>query len=451
MSRLIRMHDVDQFKEVIRVPEAAVNSDVLVGIRRLNERQELEPALQEILSDPNETPHGPTEIADVLTSRVIVRGERRLAAFVLKGKSFPRVSSRHVAHQFAKLRTVSGLGLSVFVAVGNIQDDAQRDFVQMAFDAGTDYLIVDAVDCARLLIAYGKICPIDGLPFGLDGSCPNGHQQDPAAKLEVPVRGPIHTETYRLEDVSHNGAKRYSAVVMVDRHASRDALREVIRDSLPAVRAAEHHGNELVAARWRGTKAHVVWLFLAGTAEDARHSNWLARALWIDPDLDEAMKPTRLGGDEEQDGIEILWNAQHETMRQFLHANAGLKGPLLGKIKELVGHATPLAERAKEALQALDQGEISAQRFDEVLEGLRDRTHEIVRASGDMPLPPEDLRRLDTAAQCLFGSLHNIVIYYFDFAKDKWTHEQRVPLIRMALRGFERDLLRVRQELQEVK
>lgn len=321
----------------------------------------------------------------------------------------------------------------------------------MALDGGTDYLIVDAVDCARLLIAYEKICPVDGMPFGSDGSCPNGHRQDPGARLEVPVRGGIYAEIHRLEDNSHNGAKRYRAVIMVDRHASRDALREVIRERLQAVRAADHHRNDRVASRWQGTDAHVVWFFLAGTAEDARHSNWLARALWIDPGLDEAMRPLRLGGDEEQDGIEILWSAQHETMRQFLQANSGSKGPMLSKIRELVGRATPLAKSAKKELQALDSGDVSAQRFDEALERLRDPIDEIYQESGNLPFPPEDLNNLDTAAQCLFASLHNIVVYYLDFARAKLTHEQRVPLIRMAIRDFERELLRVRQELQEVK
>jgi len=451
MPRLVRLHEIDQFAEVVRIPEAAVTDDVLRGIRGLDERRELEPALQEILFDPNETPHGPTEIADLLTSRVVVRGDRRLAAFILKGKSFPQVGSRHVAYQFAKLRTVPDLGLSVFLAVGNIQDDAQRDFVQMALDGGTDYLVGDAVDCARLLIAYEKVCPIDGMPFDAQGSCPDGHRRDPGAKLEVPVRGDIYAEIQRLEDVSHNGAKRYAAVIMVDRHASRDALREVMKESLPTIRGAEYHRNDLVASRWKGTEAHVVWLYLAGTSEDARHSNWLARAQWIDPDLDESMKPVRLGGVEEQDGIEIEWNTQYDAMRQFLQSNAGSKGPLLDKIRQLVARAEPLWASAREELDALVRGDSTPDHFDEALERLRDPIDEIAQDSGDLPFPPEDLEDLDTAAHGFFGSLHNLALYYMDIGKEQWTHQQRVPLIRMALDDCARDLERIRGELERVR
>ncbi|MDB4949325.1 MAG: hypothetical protein JWM27_1974 [Gemmatimonadetes bacterium] len=154
------LHQIEEFTAVSRVPAAAITPKVLVGVRRLHEKDELEPLLRAILSDPNETPHGPTEIADILTSRITFQGKPRVAAFVLKGRSFPRVSAREVTHQFVRLRRVADLGLMVFAAVGNIQDDARADFIQTATDASCDYIIVDATDLARLLIAYQKVCPL---------------------------------------------------------------------------------------------------------------------------------------------------------------------------------------------------------------------------------------------------------------------------------------------------
>ena len=91
MGRLIKIQDLDQFHEVVNIPEAAITSDVLSNVRQLDERRDLEPMLREILWDPAETPHGPTEIADIVTTKVRIRENRRLAAFVIKGKSFPKV------------------------------------------------------------------------------------------------------------------------------------------------------------------------------------------------------------------------------------------------------------------------------------------------------------------------------------------------------------------------
>ena len=93
MGRLIKIQDIDQFFDVVNVPYAAVNPVVLGSVRQLDERRELEPMLREILWDPTETPHGPTEIGDILTTKVRVRGERQLAAFVVKGKSSAKVRS----------------------------------------------------------------------------------------------------------------------------------------------------------------------------------------------------------------------------------------------------------------------------------------------------------------------------------------------------------------------
>ena len=188
MSSLIRIQDIDQFSEVVSVPEGAVTADVLAGVRQLDERCNLEPMLRDVLWDPTETPHGPTEIADILSAKVLVRGKPRLAAFVVKGKSFVRVRAEHIAHQVLRLRTLPGLGLIVLVAVGHIQDNAQRDFIQVVRDANCDYLIVEAIDCARLLVAYEKICPTDGTPYGPEGTCKCGHKQDDGTMLTRIIR-----------------------------------------------------------------------------------------------------------------------------------------------------------------------------------------------------------------------------------------------------------------------
>jgi len=85
---LIRFDRIDQFREAHSV-DVRVPSQVLRSIKTLDEREELEPFLRSILADPNDTPHGPAEIADIFTHKVTVGGKGGLAAFILKGKSYP--------------------------------------------------------------------------------------------------------------------------------------------------------------------------------------------------------------------------------------------------------------------------------------------------------------------------------------------------------------------------
>lgn len=175
-SRLIKVHEIDEFQR-IRDISTTIPEQGLAGIRRLDEKKELEPLIQEILHEPDETPHGPTEIADILTTCAYVNDESRIAAFILKGKSYKKVTSKDVTHQFLKARHVPNIGLMVLVAVGHIQDDAKRDFFQTAQDGGCDYLIINARNCWRLLVAYGKICPKDGSPWNKNGRCKHGHKR----------------------------------------------------------------------------------------------------------------------------------------------------------------------------------------------------------------------------------------------------------------------------------
>jgi len=249
MGQLIKIQDIDQFFEVVNVPDAAITSKILEGVRQLNEPRELEPMLREILWDPNETPHGPTEIADILTTQIRIRGERCLAAFVIRGKHFAKVRSQDIEHQIIRLRQLPDLGLMALIAVGHFQDSAQRDFLQVAKDTGCDYLIIDAVDCARLLLAYEKICPSDRTPYGPDGSCLWGHEQDEGVELKIRVRDDIRYEIPRLRDVSHGGARRLTATVLVNPYYDREVLREIIRSATRQIRKSSYYRSNLIAKR----------------------------------------------------------------------------------------------------------------------------------------------------------------------------------------------------------
>ena len=127
-----------------------------------------------ILADTCDTPHGPAEIADILTHKVQIAGQAKLAAFVLKGKSFATVRPSHVSHQIYRLEKIVGLGLAVFAASGNVLDAAKEQFVSTATRLGCFYAILDAMDLARLFVAYGFVCPRDALQIR-GGRCKCGY------------------------------------------------------------------------------------------------------------------------------------------------------------------------------------------------------------------------------------------------------------------------------------
>jgi superfamily II DNA or RNA helicase len=161
MPSLLPFDRIDQFRSA-RSVDATVPDYVVQAVRTLDERQEIEPFILSILADPNETPHGPAEIADIFTHKVTVDGTSGLAAFILKGKSFPTVRPAHVGHQIYRLEKITALRTAVLAASGNVLDAAKEQFCSTAQRLGCDYVILDASDLGRLFIANGFLCPRDG-------------------------------------------------------------------------------------------------------------------------------------------------------------------------------------------------------------------------------------------------------------------------------------------------
>src|SRR5437868_14809928 len=116
MNLLSPIEVFDCFREVkdwLAKDITAKHCDV---VKALDEREELEPFLRSILTDFGQTPHGAAEIVDIFTHKVSVKGEAGLAAFILKGKSFPTVRPKDVAHQIYRLEKIEGLKFAVFAA-----------------------------------------------------------------------------------------------------------------------------------------------------------------------------------------------------------------------------------------------------------------------------------------------------------------------------------------------
>ena len=88
--RLIEIFEIDEFSEVQRIPKMAISEQIIQNIRSFDEEEVLEPFIQKIIHDYNKTPHGPTEIADIITTNIHVQGKKKVTGIVLKGKSLKR-------------------------------------------------------------------------------------------------------------------------------------------------------------------------------------------------------------------------------------------------------------------------------------------------------------------------------------------------------------------------
>ncbi|MGO9338257.1 MAG: DEAD/DEAH box helicase family protein [Terracidiphilus sp.] len=191
--QLLRVDDFDNFVEVRGVPATQIKKAHLDAVRCLDEREELEPYIKAILHDPNDTPHGPAELVDILTHRLAAHKVAGMAAFIVKGRSFPTVRPKDVAHQIYRLEKIADLRIAILAAPGIVLDMAKEQFCSTAVRLQCRYAIFDAIDLSRLLIAYGFLCPRDARRI-VSGRCNCGYsprkrllnlfQQDALSALE---------------------------------------------------------------------------------------------------------------------------------------------------------------------------------------------------------------------------------------------------------------------------
>ena len=411
MPRLIRLTDIQQFNVAGRVPEAAITQDILRNVRSLDERTQVEPWLRQILHDPNVTAHGPCELADILT-RVSIGGARKLAAFVIKGKSSPKVSSRLATHQFQKLRDLQGLDVVILLAVGDVQDDASRDFVRAANDIGCDYLIIDGVDTARLLISFHYLCPADGLPY-TNGACPNGHRQVDQVELRYNVREDLRSELVSLQDVSFIGARRLSATLLVDAHYNRDTIRLLLRETVERIRHDRFVRNELVRAHWGDAPAQVVWVYVGNDLADVCNANWVCRACWIDSELDPEFHPAWDATEDVMAGVRIVWNADYHAVKATLSAATGSKADVIDHVERWLPLAMKLLrEGVFPTFSAYCSGECQESKLIDVMRRSREEAEVIYESGSNAPLPPPECTEYEQRFQNILAYFHNLWLFY---------------------------------------
>jgi len=204
---LKKIEDFDAFKEVLNFLPDIISEELIDAIRKLDEKEEFEPFVRSILFDASSTPHGPSEIADIITHKISIRQKQGLAAFILKGKSFPVVRPKHVAHQIYRLEKITGLNFMFFMASGTILDEAKEQFCSTAERLKCEYVICDAIDLARLFVAYGFLCPRDAHRI-VAGRCKCGYSP------KKRILNILQVESLKMLDEAHALGQQAGLVVL---------------------------------------------------------------------------------------------------------------------------------------------------------------------------------------------------------------------------------------------
>jgi len=245
-EKRVSIEDIDQFSLVKRIPRDGIRPLIENSISGYNEDGEMERFIREIIADTDATDHNSMEIADIITHNVTIQGEKVLAAFVNKGKSFETVKAADVAHQFNKAERIQGLNLLVFAAVGRkIIDEAREQFYQVIERKNIKGLFLDRKDLARLFIAYKKACPEDGKPLE-NGKCPYcGREVKENIEIRVNIDLGKHTTINHLSKKLEDQKSRpisYQALVTGLELERIDAKSKLWHEKIENIRSESNKG-----------------------------------------------------------------------------------------------------------------------------------------------------------------------------------------------------------------
>ncbi len=453
MTRAVRLEEIEEFSPVGRLSRQAIteNPIVLQGIRRLREGEEIEPFLRAILPDPTHTPHNSTEIADILTTHVTYGERPRLGAFVNKGRATATVTSRVVSHQVSRLRRVPGIDLMVLLAVGDIRDDIVADLTQAATDAGSDYLIIDSVDVARLFISHQKVCPRDGTPFA-DGKCLQcGTTADRPVELVYKVHEDLVYDIKTEQDCSVALAKRYAANVLTDPHYSRAAIKEVIKEATWKLRGSDFYRNEITKSYFGSQEADAVKLFVYLGLRDEQQNNWICRTQWNRPGLRRGTGWAPLGGTEWVGEIEIDWQPRERYEARHQLFEHGTKGEWGDKIDRVLPQMDALFDEAQSLFATYELGRLDRQALHQSMTELESRALRLSRDAGNQKVPPLECEDADSAFQSLATLLHNIFVPFASWGKGPWNQDQKEALARRYMGYYMEQRPLVQYELRKVR
>lgn len=430
----LRLEDVEEFQFVKLLPRIAITDEIRAGVRKLDEDKEIERFLREILPDRTKTPHNSSEIADILTPHVTVAGQPRLAAFVNKGKSFPKVTSTDVSHQILRLHQIRQLGIIVLLAVGHIQDNAVRDFVAFADLSQTDYMIVDIDDVARLFIGAHKICPKDGTPYE------NGKCRKCSASADEPTQ--IHIDIFeklRYDILSHHDisdtAKRYYVNILTDPHYTKETVKEVIKTVTLEIRQSNFYGSEQVKKRFGRREAGCVFLFVYIDRHDIQTTNWICRTSWIDSGVPEIFRsPT--SGDDWVGDIQIDWNKNYEEMRKFWLSQFVKKETWTQEVEQFLPIMNKMVQEVEKLLEKYKKNEIGKEAFYRHLTKMVSKATRLNQKVGEQGFAPPECKDCEEIFQCMVGSFYMIFIPFIPGGQAHWDWEQKLRVMQDGLQKY---------------
>ncbi len=267
------------------------------------------------------------------------------------------------------------------------------------------------------------------------------HAVDKRHSDQIVSKNKIKYEILNREDFSHAGAKRYSAQILIESKYSRDEIKFVIKEVTEKLINLNYYRNKKLKNIFRNKQADVVWLFVANSPSDINNANWICRTSWINSDLDEAMRPLDIQGNDSIDKIIIDWNDKYKELSEFYDKFSTTKDKFLSLCDSLINR-NEIVVKPLINLFNTEHGD-----FKSVMKHVSEHEQAInviYEEVNNLPFAPPDCKELDKLTQSYFALSHNLFLYYSNEGVKTWSEDNRIYLMKQ-------DIIKLNELLEKIR
>lgn len=252
------------------------------------------------------------------------------------------------------------------------------------------------------------------------------------------------------EDTSHATAKRYSLKLALNREHTQAEIIDLIKVATKENINCEYHRSEKIKSYWRDHSAHVVWLFIYPTMEDAQNENWLCSTEWISSELSAESRPLSIEGEEIASNLKVRWNYNYLKMSRLYTDHTTDKENYINHSVNLVNSTRAIITEVENLFTRYQNGIIGYEAWSKNMTSLAEKISTVQEKRRNLSLPPFECKDLSSRFRSIIDYADNIFIPFRDTSKNleerylKYNVTSQLNYCKNTIPEFEFELKKIR-------
>ena len=253
-----------------------------------------------------------------------------------------------------------------------------------------------------------------------------------------------------LTDVSHVGAKRYTANILLSREYTKPDITAIARKITADLKTREYYRNSQVKLYWKGEDAQVVWLFIYLSLEDLDSKIWICRTQWISKELSPDFAPSKIDGEDIGNEIIIDWNKTYAESAIVVNSDRLKKEDYLESMYEILSITKFIIDQIIELTTMFNHRQLVETNYVTRMAQLEPEIEKLYFQGIRIGTAPIECSDLHQRFQSLMAASHNITLPFSERGLEIWEGSNRYYLADQAIKEYEKELIRLEFEIEKV-